>query len=181
MTACFAIQACVRFDTLNIMHRLPVSQPARAAGLAISVVLSAIGCGGGQTGAAAPIDPEATVRQFMNAIKANSLTGMAELWGTSKGRASERMDHGEMDKRLTVIKSYLVHDSFEFQPRNMLSATSTNQRVLDVKITRKACTPVVPFTVVRWRNGWLVQDIDLSAAGNPARPCGPEGGRAGPG
>lgn len=157
------------------MRRVPLSQPARAAGLAFAVALSAVGCGRGQTSATAPLDPESTIRQFMNAVKANSLTGMAELWGTRKGRASATMNHEEMDKRLTVIRSFLAHDSFEFQPRNMLSATGADQRVLDVRITRKACTPVVPFTVVRWGNGWLVQDIDLSAAGNPARPCGPDG------
>jgi hypothetical protein len=157
------------------MRRLPVSQPARAAGLALAVALAGTACGPAQPGGVAPVDPEATVRQFLNAVKANSLAGMAALWGTSKGPASQSMNHEEMDKRLTVIKSFLAHDSFEFQPRNMVSATSATQRVLDVRITRKACTPVVPFTVVRWGNGWLVQDIDLAAAGNPARPCGPDG------
>lgn len=140
-------------------------------------------CGRRPAAAPAPADPEVTIRRFLNAVKANSLTGMAELWGTDKGPASQSMDHAELDKRLTVIRTYLVHDSFEFQPRNTMDATGTAQRVLDIRLTRKACRPVVPFTVVRWGGGWLVQNIDLSAAGNPARQCAPESapGRGGAG
>jgi len=29
----------------------------------------------------------------------------------------------------------------------------------------------VPFTTVAWKNGWLVKNIDLPSAGNPARAC----------
>ena len=160
------------------MARLPIWQPVRAAGLVLAVAWLGGACAGGHTGGTAPTEPEASVRAFLNAVKANSLTAMAQLWGTEKGPAARTMNHEEMDKRLTVIRSFLVHDSFEFQPRNMMSASGADQRVLDVKITRKNCKPVVPFTLVRWGGGWLVQSIDLSAAGNPARPCAPEGGPA---
>ena len=127
----------------------------------------------------APTDPEATVRAFLNAVRANSLTGMAELWGTEKGPAVRSMDPQEMDKRLSVIKSFLVHDRFEFQVRNTMDALGTDRRVLDVRLSRNGCQPVVPFTVVRWSGRWLVKDIDLSAAGNPIRPC--QSGTGGPG
>jgi len=53
------------------------------------------------------------------------------------------------------------------------------QRIVKVRLTRKGCQPVVPFTLVRWKNGWLVKNIDLPSAGNPARSCGPEGTGAG--
>jgi len=152
------------------MRRLPVSQPLRAIGLTLAISGLAAACGHHSSGIA-PVDPEATVRAFLNAVKANSLQAMAELWGTEKGPASRSMDHAELDKRLTVMRSYLVHDKFEFQPRNGMDATGANQRVLDVRITRGACQPVVPFTVVRSGNVWLVKSVDLAAAGNPIRPC----------
>ena len=161
-------------NALNFMRRLPISQPLRAIRLAVAVAWLAAACGRHASGVA-PADPEAAIRAFLNAVHANSLRGMAEWWGTEKGPASQTMDHQELDKRLTVMRTFLVHDSFEFQPRNTLDATGTDQRVLDVRITRGACQPVVPFTVVRWGNGWLVKSIDLAAAGNPARPCGPQG------
>src|ERR1044071_931628 len=112
------------------MRRLPISQPHRAAGFLVVLVLAACG---GHTAGVAPADPEAAIRGFLNAVKANSLTGMAERWGTEKGPASGSMNEGEMDKRLTVMRSYLQHDKFEFQPRNTLDATGANERVLDVR------------------------------------------------
>ena len=135
----------------------------------------AAGCGGRQRLAAGPaaVDPQAAVRAFLNAVKANSLQGMAELWGTDKGPASNTMDHQEMDKRLSVIRTFLVHDKFEFQVRNTIDAMGAEQRVLDVRLSRNGCQPVVPFTVVRYKSRWLVKDIDLSAAGNPVRSCAP--------
>jgi len=160
-------------NSLNIMRRLPIPQPLRAAGLTLAIA-SLAACGGHSSNVA-PADPEGAIRAFLNAVKANSLTGMAERWGTDKGPASQSMNQQELDKRLTVMRSFLVHDSFEFQPRNTMDATGANQRVLDVRITRGNCQPVVPFTVVRWGSGWLVYAIDLGAAGNPARPCDASG------
>lgn len=137
----------------------------------------AVACGGRRNVASGPAaaEPEAAVRAFLNAVKANSLTGMAELWGTDKGPAARTMDEQEMDKRLSVIRAFLVHDRFEFQARNTMDAMGAEQRVLDVRLSRNGCQPVVPFTVVRWSGRWLVKDIDLSAAGNPVRSCGPSG------
>jgi hypothetical protein len=35
---------------------------------------------------------------------------------------------------------------------------------------------VVPFTVVKAKKGWLVENVDLNTAGNPKQPCGPDNG-----
>src|SRR6185503_13113551 len=104
----------------------------------------------------------------------------ADIWGTEKGPAKRAMEPQELDKRLSVIKSFLVHDKFEFQPRQTLDAMGAQVRVVDVRLYRNGCRPVVPFTLVRWDGKWLVKDIDLSAAGNPIRPC-QQGGTGGPG
>ncbi len=159
------------------MLPLLLSQPRRAAGVAL-LAAAGVACGGRPAAGPAPVEPEAAVRTFLNAVHANSLTGMAAVWGTDKGPAVQWMDRQEMDKRLTIMRSYLVHDSFVFQPRNTMDAAGRDERVLDVRLTRKNCQPVVPFTVVRWGAAWLVKSVDLSAAGNPARPCGPGGGPA---
>jgi hypothetical protein len=155
---------------LNFMTSIPLSQRARAGGLLLAGALVA-GCGGG--GRIAPTEPEAAVRAFLSAAKANSITAMGEYWGTSRGPAIRNMNRTEMDQRLTVMRTYLNHDRFEFTERNVPDPTSGSRRILDVQLFRGECRPVVPFTVVRWGNGWLVQSVDLSAAGNPARPCTP--------
>ncbi len=96
---------------------------------------------------------------------------MGELWGSARGPASGFIEAGELEQRLTIIRVYLEHERFEILPPAQEALLGGGERVLRVRLTRKGCTPVVPFTLVRWRDGWLVSDIDLGAAGNPALPC----------
>ena len=137
------------------------------------VVALAVGSCGSSVQYTAPTEPEATVRGFLNAVQSNSLIAMGELFGTDRGPAVSYMDREELVKRLTVIQSFLTHDEFEvLGPSNRASITqSPNQRTLDIRLSRAGCSPVVPFTLVRYRGGWLVQQIDLEAAGNPRRRC----------
>lgn len=136
------------------------------------VALAAVSCGGSSQ-YTAPAQPEATIRGFLNAVQSNSLVAMGELWGGTRGPAVSYMDREELEKRLTVIRSYLVHEEFEILgPSNQASLSdSPNQRTVEVRLSRAGCTPVVPFTLIRYRGGWLVWEIDLEAAGNPMRRC----------
>jgi hypothetical protein len=135
-----------------------------------ALVLLGVGCGQGSVGVPPPADPGAAVAQFLAASKANDLQQMGRLWGTSKGPAAGRMPRDRLEKSLTIIHIYLEHESYVIEPGSS-PADSPDERVVRVRITRKGCTPVVPFTVVRWKSGWLVKAIDLEAAGNPAIPC----------
>lgn len=123
---------------------------------------------------AAPASPEAAVRGFLAAVHANSLGGMGDLWGDRRGPARGYMNASELEQRLTVIRSFLQHEQFELleSQAGVLPADGP-QRVVQVRLTRRGCTPVVPFTVIRYGSGWLVTHIDLAAAGNPARSCAP--------
>jgi len=148
------------------------TQGSRAAVLAATALLL-VACGGQPSGTA-PASPEASVRGFLNAIKANSLVAMSELWGSARGPARTYMKREELDQRLTVIRTYLTHESFEIlESQSVLPPGPDGRRSLQVRLTRNGCTPVVPFTVVPYSGGWLVADIDLSAAGNPQRRCLP--------
>lgn len=131
-------------------------------------LLALTACGSGRA-YPAPAEPEAAVRQFLAAVQANSLTAMGEVWGTDRGPAVSYMDRQEMEQRLTVMRTYLQHDRYEFVVGNA-SGTSA-ERVVQVRLFRGNCRPVVPFTVVRYRSGWLVQQMDLEAVGNPQRAC----------
>jgi hypothetical protein len=163
---------------LNIMAPHTPPQPVPVARVWLTLMALAAACSRGGN-VPAPTEPEAAIRGFMNAVRANSIIAMGEYWGTSRGPAVRIMDRTEMEQRLTVIRTYLTHDSFEFTERNVPAPAGGGQRILDVRIVRGNCRPVVPFTVVRSGSGWLVQAIDLSAAGNPARPCPPDSTPAG--
>jgi hypothetical protein len=145
----------------------------RASVLALALATAA--CGGGAhqvvSNGTAPVEPEAAVRAFMNAVKSNSLVGMRDLWGSEKGPAATYLNAQDVEKRLTVIRAFLDHDRFEFAQPNEVDPANSAQRIVKVRLSRKGCQPVVPFTTVRWNSGWLVKNIDLSAAGNPARAC----------
>ena len=48
------------------------------------------------------------------------------------------------------------------------------RHVLQVEIRRQLCSWVIPFTAVKLGDGtWIVSQVDLTAAGNPAKPCNP--------
>ena len=109
---------------------------------------------------------------FLEAVKANNIAIMAELFGTTRGPAVTYMDPAELQQRLTVIRAYLVHDEFEIVTDSAtVPLRDERRRMVRVRLGRGRCLPVVPFTMVRVGQGWLVEAIDLAAAGNPVRNC----------
>lgn len=135
-----------------------------------------LACASGGPEAVSPETPETSVRAFLDAVRQNSLSGMSDLWGSSRGRAADRMDETELRKRLTVIQVYLTHESYEIIPdTDPVRRGVGDRRIVRVRLQRFNCRPVVPFTLERWRTGWLVADIDLAAIGNPTSRCIPPG------
>jgi hypothetical protein len=119
----------------------------------------------------APSDPEGTVRAFMNAVSANSTYAMGELWGGRRGPARTYMAPDEVERRLTVVRIYLEHNEYEILPPGAQPGNEDDQRIVRVQISRRGCRPVVPVTLTRYGDTWLVSNVDLAAAGNPARSC----------
>lgn len=138
----------------------------------LAAAITTVACGGRKSGIVAPSDPEIAVRGFLNAAAANNLFAMGQLWGDTRGPASTYMDERDLEQRLTVIRVYLEHERFEILPPDAAGRpVAADRRIVRVRLLRKGCTPIVPFTVERWGQGWLVYDIDLAAAGNPTRRC----------
>ena len=105
----------------------------------------------------------------MQAVADGNLDKMASLWGTANGPASKTRQPPDYERRIAVIRAYLRNDSFRVTSDVPESA---NRRALRVEIRRQTCTWNVPFMVVKTGDGsWLVNQVDLNAAGNPARPC----------
>jgi hypothetical protein len=133
------------------------------------------GCGGGT----APVQPAPTaaaaVRGFMQAVADSNVEKMASLWGTANGPASQTGQPRDYERRVAVMQAYLRNDSFRVT--SDVEETPT-RRALQVELRRQTCTWSVPFVSIKANNGsWLVNQVDLTAAGNPARPCldGPGG------
>lgn len=127
------------------------------------------GCGGGT----APVQPAtsaaAAVRSFMQAVADSNVEKMASLWGTANGPASQTRQPPDYERRVAIMQAYLRNDSFRVT--SDVEETVT-RRALRVELKRQTCTWNVPFVSVKANNGfWLVNQVDLTAAGNPARPC----------
>jgi hypothetical protein len=130
-----------------------------------------ISCAGG--GSPAPTQPVSTaagaVQGFMKAVADSNLAKMATFWGTANGPASQTKQPPDWQRRIAIMQAYLKNDSF----RLTADAPGTDQdhRDLQVEIKRQTCTWSVPFVAVKSSQGWVVTQVDISAAGNPARGC----------
>jgi hypothetical protein len=136
-------------------------------------VLLLAACGGG-TAAQKPAQPAGSasgaVRSFMQAVADSSLEKMASLWGTVNGPAAKTNMPSDYRRRVAVMQAYLRNQSFRIisdQPQ-----ATENRRAIQVELKRETCTWRVPFVAIKTTDGaWLVTQVDLAAAGNPARPC----------
>lgn len=142
--------------------------------MAAAALLAACGGGGGSgTGQVQPAaTASATVQNFMRAVADSNLATMASLWGTANGSAARTKQPPDYERRIVVMQSYLVHDD----SRILADAPdgSSGRHAVQVQLRRQACTWTVPFSVIQLSDGgWIINQIDLTTAGNPARACDP--------
>jgi len=162
--------------------------------LPIAVFLLLAACGGhasSPTTAAPPASPEGAVRNFMAAVADSNLTKMATYWGTTKGSAAVTNDPPDYARRMVIVQAYLRNSGYKVLGENTAmppraagdssaptapsapSGPASQSRQVSVQLYRENCSPVVPFVVIRAANGdWLVNQIDLAAAGTVYKTCG---------
>lgn len=142
----------------------------RKTGLVASAILAA--CGGNS--GSAPTTPVASsgqaMREFMQAAADSNLTRMSQLWGSSRGPATETHDPPDYEKRLILIQAYLRADSSKVVSDVPVTGDDSRRRVV-VAIFRQGCMKQVPAVLLKVKGAWIVNNVDLGAAGNPARPC----------
>ena len=132
-------------------------------------------CGGGTSIAGGPVEPAGSSSQaltrFMRAAADSNLTAMAELWGSADGPAARTGKPDGWEKRIIVMQAYLRGDSIRVVADVPMTGSESQRRVI-VALYRTGCVKQIPAVATRARSGgWLVENIDVSAAGNPARPC----------
>ncbi len=154
---------------------LPEHRVRQRLPLAFLVSLTLAGCSGGRAtsaaGAPAPAaSAERAVQEFMQAVADSNLAKVAQLWGSAKGPAATTHEPANYEQRITIIQAYLRGSQYRILS-NDTDPAAPEQRLLQVELTRPNCQKIVPFSLVRSGNAWLVNRIDLTAAGSPGRPC----------
>jgi len=146
----------------------------KARALVLTLVLAA--CGGGS--APSTVGPMSSARgavdAFMQAVADSNLAQMASLWGTSAGPAAKTKQPADWERRIAVMQAYLQNESHRVVSDGPATPAAEGRRAVQVEIRRQLCTWTVPFTAIKLGDGtWIVNQVDLTAAGNPARPCVP--------
>lgn len=114
-----------------------------------------------------------TLEQFMAAVKANDLQRMGQLWGSERGPADSYMKGDYLRRSLTVFQIYLNHTGYRVVEGPLTVPGKDKVRTFRVELQRPSgCSVVLPIDLVHANSGsWLVNDIHLEAAGNPAASC----------
>jgi hypothetical protein len=138
----------------------------------VLVALICLACGKGPP-PPAPQSLQQTLKEFMAAVKANDLDRMKSLWGSERGPASGYMDATYVQRSLTVFQIYLNHTDYRVIDGPLPVAGKDRQQTFRVELQRpNGCRVVIPIDLVRANSGsWLVNDVHLEAAGNPAKSC----------
>ena len=119
-------------------------------------------CGGG--GGAGQVHPantaSAAVENFMQAVADSNLVAMASLWGTAKGSAAHTKQPPDYERRIVVMRSYLVNDDCRIE--SDAPDGSDGRHAVQVQIRRQACTWTVPFGVIQMSRRHLARQSDRS-------------------
>jgi hypothetical protein len=139
--------------------------------LGFAATLLLMSCGG--SSGPAPTQPSSTpagaVQGFMKAVADSNLAKMATFWGNANGPASQTKQPPDWQRRIAIMQAYLKNDSFRVTAD--VPGTDQDHRDLQVEIKRQTCSWSVPFVAVKSGQGWVVTQVDISTAGNPARGC----------
>lgn len=133
-------------------------------------LLVACGAGSGPQTARPATSPSGVVQGFMEAVADSNLAKMASLWGTAKGSAAKTREPSDYEKRVVVMQAYLKSEGYRLV--SDLPEGSPARHIVQVELRRPLCTRLVPFRVIQLADqSWVVNSIDLAAAGSPAKPC----------
>jgi len=112
------------------------------------------------------------VESFMQAVADSDLTQMANFWGSSRGPAARTRQPPDYERRIAIMHAYLRNESHRIVSDTPDGADT--RHAVQVEIRRQLCSWIVPFTAIKLGDGtWIVSQVDLTTAGNPARPCVP--------
>ena len=108
------------------------------------------------------IGPNLALEQFLTAANAQDLPKMASLFGTSKnGSVTTQWPKDEVEKRMFIFANVLRHEDYAIEGEGLVPGRLNEAKVLNVALTQKEKKIVVPFTLVRFNDTWLVEHFDM--------------------
>lgn len=155
----------------------------------LAALVACSGAPGPSASARPKATPEEAVRSFMQAAADSNLTRMAELWGTRAGSAAKTGQPPDYERRVAIMQFYLSGSPFRIVPGGAAEITpaagdsgqgrlpgpgdeAATTRQVVVQLDRQGCAKYVPFVVVKAvDDSWLINQVDIAAAGHPKRPC----------
>ena len=138
------------------------------------LIAACAGAGAGSGGPMANRSPETTVKAFLAAAKDTNLTLMASYWGGPSGPAATSKQPPDYEKRIRIMQKYLTNDSAKVASLGTVDG-HPDQVMVTMRIFVGKCQNSVPFIVGKWKDQYLVQNVDVTAAASPGRPCDAQG------
>lgn len=139
------------------------------------LVIGLAACGGkANTAAPAPQTMQGAVTGFLDAVRANDLERMSQLWGNEDRLASAWLPPADLAQRLRIMQIYFANKGYRIVEGPLTVPGNERLRTFRVELQRANCARVVPIDVVRMRSGtWVVYDVHIAEVGNPRLPCPP--------
>lgn len=134
---------------------------------ALLLAAGAAACGGGQVDpgpASSPGSPgpALTVERFLQAVNANDLNTMMQLFGTADQTILERDGQSRAERHMHVLATLLHHDDYAILSQSGAPGRMRNAAELQVELRRDGRSVVVPHLVVRKESGgWIIEKIDI--------------------
>ncbi len=118
-----------------------------------------------------PVEPgvgaSLVLERFLRAANENDLDTMARLFGTKDGSILQRDGRTQAEQRMFILASLLRHDDYVIQDNEIVPGRMREATRLMVRMQFRDRTVVVPFTMVRSGDGWLVERIGVERITNP--------------
>ena len=117
---------------------------------------------------ASNLGPPMVVENFMRALNSEpkDLGTMARLFGTKEGPIGERDSRTQVEQRMFAIATVLHHDDYEIVRETQVPGRSTEATQLTVRVKNGERSNNVPFTLVRYKDGWLIEQIGIDVITN---------------
>ncbi|HSJ25047.1 MAG TPA: hypothetical protein VK929_10285 [Longimicrobiales bacterium] len=136
----------------------------RPASLLLAVLLLIPACATSPAPAVGP-EPEfaavMTVERFLTAANQNDLDTMAALFGNREGSITRTWSKREQDERMFLLASLLRHSDYAVVGEQIVPGRRDEATQLNVRVVVASGPVQVPFTMVRSRGQWLVEQVGI--------------------
>ena len=108
------------------------------------------------------VGPTLVLEQFLAAANAQDLVKMGTMFGTAdQGSVSGQWPKDEVEKRMFIFANVLRHDDYKIEGETLVPGRLNEAKQLNVSLTQGPKKVTVPFTLVRRKDSWLVEIIDV--------------------